>query len=202
MGSGAVEAVVVVPLEGGAFGLAVLHQVVDVGFAPARLEQELIAGFAGGEALRDAAEGGERLALGQPSRVAVELGAAVGAVKVNGKLARLLPQLVVEGDAGALAGAAADRRPREAAAEGPEPGLGPGEDLLLGLADRDPDVVLAEDRRDRQPRAKGGRRQRRRRTGAQRQRAAAPPPQGKEDGKRTAAEGAEESSAPEAAVRC
>jgi hypothetical protein len=48
MGSGAVEAVVVVPLEGGAFGLAVLLQVVDVGFATARLEQELVAGLAGG----------------------------------------------------------------------------------------------------------------------------------------------------------
>jgi hypothetical protein len=86
---------------------------------------------------------------------------------------------MVEGDAGALAGATADRRPREAAAEGPEPGLGPGEDLLLGLADRDPDVVVAQDRRDRQPRA-----------------------QGKEDGESTAAEGAEKGSAPEAAVLC
>jgi hypothetical protein len=109
---------------------------------------------------------------------------------------------VVEGDAGALAGAAADRRPREAAAEGPEPGLAAGEDLLLGLPDRDPDVVVAEDRRDRQPRAEGGRRQRRRRLSAQRQQAAAPPPQGKEDGERTAAEGAEEGSAPEAAAGC
>jgi hypothetical protein len=202
VGSGAVEAVVVVPLEGGAFGLAVLLQVVDVGFASARLEQELVAGLAGGEPLGDAAEGGERLALGQPARVAVELGAVVAAVEVDRELTGLLPQLVVEGDAGALAGAAADRRPREAAAEGPEPGLGPGEDLLLGLTDRDPDVVVAEDRRNRQPRAEGDRRQRRRWPGAQRQRAAAPPPQGKEDGERTAAEGAEKGSAPKAAVRC
>jgi hypothetical protein len=149
VGSGAVEAVVVVPLEGGPFGLAVLHQVVDVGFATARLEQEVVAGLAGGKALGDPAEGRERLALGQPAGVAVELGAIVAAVEVDRELTRLLPQLVVEGDAGALAGAAADRRPREAAAEGPEPGLAAGEDLLLGLADRDPDVVVAEDRRDR-----------------------------------------------------
>jgi len=140
---GAVEAVVVVPLEGGAFGLAVLDQIVDVGPATARLDQELVAGLAGGEPLRNAAEGGERLALGQPARVAVELGAVVAAVEVDRELARLLPQLVVEGDAGALAGAAADRRPREGPSEGPEPGLRPGEDLLLGLADRDPDVVVA-----------------------------------------------------------
>jgi len=109
---------------------------------------------------------------------------------------------VVEGDAGALAGAAADRRPREAAAEGPEPGLRAGEDLLLGLADPDPDVVVAEDRRDRQPRAEGGRSQRLRGLRAQRQQAAAPPPQGQEGGEDTAAEGAEKGSAPEAAVRC
>jgi hypothetical protein len=202
VGSGAVEAVVVVPLEAGAFGLAVLLQVVDVGFATARLEQELVAGLAGRKPLRDATEGRERLALRQPARVAVELRAVVAAVEVDRELPGLLPQLVVEGDAGALPGAAADRRPGEAAAEGPEPGLGPGEDLLLGLADRDPDVVVAEDRGNRQPRAEGNRRQRRRRLGAQRQRAAAPPPQGKEDGERTAAEGAEEGSAPEAAVLC
>jgi hypothetical protein len=202
VGSGAVEAVVVVPLEGGAFGLAVLLQVVDVGFAAARLEQELVAGLAGGESLRYAAEGGERLALGQAAGVAVELGAVVAAVEVNRELTGLLPQPVVEGDAGALAGAAADRRPREAAAEGPEAGLRTGEDLLLGLADRDPDVVVAEDRRDRQPGAERGGGERRRRLGAQRQRAAPPPPQGKEDGESTAAEGAEKSSAPEAAVRC
>jgi len=143
VGSGAVEAVVVVPLERGAFGLAVLHQVVDVGFAPARLQQQVVAGLAGGEPLGDAAEGGERLALGQPARLPVELGAVVAAVEVDRELAGLLPQLVVEGDAGALAGAAADRRAREAAAEGPELGLAAGEDLLLGLADRDPDVFVA-----------------------------------------------------------
>jgi len=56
---------------------------------------------------------------------------------------------VVEGDAGALTGAAADRRPGEAAAEGPEVGLAAGEDLLLGRANRDVDVVAGEDGRDR-----------------------------------------------------
>jgi hypothetical protein len=126
----------------------------------------------------------------------------VAAVEVDRELTDLLRQFVVEGDAGALAGAAADRRAGEAAAEGPEPGLATGEDLLLGLADPDPDVVVAEDGRDRQPRAKRGRSQRRRRLRAQRQQAAAPPPQGQEGGEDTAAEGAEKGSAPEAAVRC
>ncbi len=154
------------------------------------------------EAAGDAAVVGGRLALGQAARLAVELGAVVAAVEVDRELADLLRQFVVEGDAGALAGAAADRRPREAAAEGPEPGLAAGEDLLLGLADRDPNVVVAEDRRDRQPRAEWGRGQRRRRLRAQRQQAAAPAPQGQEGGESTAAEAAEEGSAPEAAVRC
>jgi hypothetical protein len=97
-----------------------------------------------------------------------------------------------------MAGATADRRPREAAAEGPEPRLAAREDLLLGLADSDPDVVVAQDRRNRQPAAEGGGRQRRRRLGAQRQEAAAPTPEGQERGQGAAAEGAEESSAPEA----
>jgi hypothetical protein len=98
-----------------------------------------------------AAEVGDRLALGQAAGLAVELGAVVAAVEVDRELADLLGQLVMEGDPGALAGAAADRRAGEAAAVGPEPRLGAGEDLLLGLLDRDPDVVVAEDRRDRQP---------------------------------------------------
>jgi hypothetical protein len=104
----------------------------------------------------------------------------------------------MEGDLGALAGAAADRRSREAAAEGPELRLAPGEDLLLGLADRDPDVVGVEDRRDRQPRAEGNGGERRRRLGRQRQQAAAPAPEGQERGQGAAAKGAEEGSAPEA----
>jgi len=104
----------------------------------------------------------------------------------------------MEGDAGAVAGGAADRRPREAAVEGPEPGLAAGEDLLLGLPDRDPDVIFLEDRRDRQPRAEGRGGERRRRLGRDRQQPAAPAPQGQEDGEGAAAEGAEESSAPKA----
>jgi hypothetical protein len=147
----AVEAVVVVPLEGGAFGVAILDQVVDVGFPRAGLEQELVARLPRREATRDLAVVGDRLARGQAAGVAVEPGAVVAAVEVDRELARLLRQLVVEGDPGALPGAAADGRPGEAAAEGPEPGLAAGEDLLGGLADRDPDVVPVEDRRDRQP---------------------------------------------------
>jgi hypothetical protein len=104
----------------------------------------------------------------------------------------------MKGDVGAMAGAAADRRPGKAASEGPEAGLLPRQDLLLGLADRDLDVIAAEDRRDRQPLAKRDCRKRRRRLGRERQRTAAPTPQGQEDGESAAAKGAEESSAPEA----
>jgi len=107
---------------------------------------------------------------------------------------------MVEGNAGAMAGAAADRRAREAAPVGPETRLRPREDLLLGLDDRDPDVVLAQDRRDRQPGAEGGRRQRRGRLCRQRQ-ATAPAADRQERGQGATAEGAEESSAPEAATR-
>lgn len=73
-----------------------------------------------------------------------------------------------------------------------------GEDLLLGLADRDVDVVAVEDRRDRQRLAERDRGERRGRLGRERQQPAAPVPQGQEDGERAAAKGAEESSAPEA----
>jgi len=105
---------------------------------------------------------------------------------------------VVEGDAGAAAGAAADRRPGEAAAEGPEPGLLSRQDLLLGDADRDVDVIAVEDRRDRQAVAERDRAERRRRLGRERQRPAAPAPQGQEDGEGAATEGAEKGSAPQA----
>jgi hypothetical protein len=104
----------------------------------------------------------------------------------------------MEGDAGAVAGAAADRRPREAAAEGPEAGLATGEDLLLGLAGRNLDVVAVEDRRDRQRPAERDRGERRRRLGRERQRPAAPAPEGQEDGEGATAEGAEKTSAPQA----
>jgi hypothetical protein len=105
---------------------------------------------------------------------------------------------MAKGDAGAPAGTAADRRPGKGAAEGPEPGLLAGEDLLLGDADRDLDLVAAEDLRDRQPGAEGDGGERRRRLRRQRQRAAAPAPQGQERGQGAAAQGAEEGSAPEA----
>jgi hypothetical protein len=136
--------------------------------------------------------------LGQPAGIAVELGRVVAAVEVDRELPRLRRQLVVEGDAGAVAGAAADRRSREVAAEGPEAGLTAGEDLLLGLADRDVDVIAVEDRRNRQRLAERDRGERRRRLGRERQRPAAPAPQGQEDGEGTAAKGAEKCSAPEA----
>jgi hypothetical protein len=105
---------------------------------------------------------------------------------------------MVEGDAGAMAGLAPDRRPREAAAEGPEAGLAAREDLLLGLGDRDLDVVAVENGRDRQRLAKRDRGERRGRLGRDRQQPAASAPQGQEDGESATAEGAEESSAPEA----
>jgi hypothetical protein len=162
---GAVEAVVVVPLEGGAFGAAVLDQVVDVGFARAGLEQEVVARVAGREAAWDPAEGRDGLALGEAAGVAVELGAVMAAVEVDRELPCRLRQLMVEGDAGAATGATADRRAREAAAESPELGFAAGEDLLLGLADRDPDVLFVEDRRDRQRLAEGRGGERRRRLG-------------------------------------
>jgi hypothetical protein len=182
--------------------VAALHQVVDVGLAPPGRQQGVVAGLERREVARDAAEAGDRLGLGQAAGLAVELGAVVAAVQVDRELADLLRQLVVEGDAGALAGAAPDRRPGEAAAVGPEPRLRAGKDLLLGLGDRDPDVVVAQDRRDRQLGAERGCRQRRRRLCRQRQQATAPAADRQERGQGTAAQSAEEGSAPEAAARC
>ncbi|HEY3492585.1 MAG TPA: hypothetical protein VGK43_06510 [Solirubrobacterales bacterium] len=103
---------------------------------------------------------------------------------------------MTKGDAGAPAGVAADRRPGKGAAEGPELRLRPGEDLLLGDADRDLDLVAAEDLRDREPGAKRDGGERRGRLRRQRQEAVAPAPQGQERGQSAAAEGAEEGSAP------
>ncbi|HEV2790383.1 MAG TPA: hypothetical protein VGV69_03690 [Solirubrobacterales bacterium] len=60
---------------------------------------------------------------------------------------------------------------------------------------------LVEDPRDRQRGLERDRGERRRRLRRQRQQAAAPAPQGQERGQRTAAQGAEESSAPEARRR-
>jgi hypothetical protein len=82
--------VVVVPLEGGAFGAPILDQVVDVGFTTPRLEQKVVAGLAGGEALRNLAEVGDRLASSQTTGLAVELGAVMAAVEVDRKLPRRL----------------------------------------------------------------------------------------------------------------
>jgi hypothetical protein len=125
----------------------------------------------------------------------------VAAVEVDRELPRRLGQLVVEGDPRPLAGAAADRRAGKTAAEGPELGLLAGEDLLLGLADRDLDVVGVEDPRDRQLRAEGNRGEGRRRFRRQRQQAAAPAPEGQERGQGATAEDAEKGSAPEAGRR-
>jgi hypothetical protein len=107
---------------------------------------------------------------------------------------------VVEGDASAAAGAAANRRPREAAVKGPEAGFLSRQDLLLGRVDRDLDVVAVVNRRDRQRLSERDRTERRRRLGGDRQQAAAPAPQGQEDGERAAAQGAEKGSAPEAVL--
>jgi hypothetical protein len=82
----------------------------------------------------------------------------------------------MESDAGAVAGAAADRRAGEAAAEGPETGLATGQDLLLGLADRDLDVIAVEDGRDRQRLPERNRGERRGRLGRERQQPAASAP--------------------------
>jgi len=193
--SGAVEAVVVVPLEGGAFRPAVLAQVVDVGFTPARRDQQVVARRAGGEAEGDAAEVGDRLALGQAAGLAVEAARVVAAVQVNRELPDLVPQLVNEGDLGPPPGATADRGAWEGAAEGPEPGLLAAEDLRLRLADRDPDVILAELARDPQRRLEGNGRERLRDLGPEGQQPALAL-QRQQVRERAAAEGAEESSAP------
>jgi hypothetical protein len=107
---------------------------------------------------------------------------------------------MVAGDAGALAGTAADRRARESAVKGPEAGFLSRQDLLLGRVDRDLDVVAVVDRRDRQRLSERDRAERRRRLGGDRQQAVAPAPQGQEDGESAAAKGAEKSSAPEAVL--
>jgi hypothetical protein len=66
--------------------MAVLHQVVDVGFPTAWLKQKLVAGGAGGEAAGDLAVVGGRLVLGQAAGVAVKLGRVVAAVEVDREL--------------------------------------------------------------------------------------------------------------------
>jgi hypothetical protein len=59
-------------------------------------------------------------------------------------------------------------------------------------------VIFVKNRRDRQAVAEGDRGERRRRLGGDRQQPAAPAPQGQKYGESAAAEGAEESSAPQA----
>jgi hypothetical protein len=130
----------------------------------------------------------------------VELRAVVAAVEVDRQLAGAGRQPVVEADPRALAGGATDGRAGEAAAEGPQPRLASGQDLLLGLLDRDPDPVAPEDRRDRERAAEGNRGERSLRLGAQRQTGAAA--QRQQDRESAAAKGAEESSAPEAGLKC
>jgi len=195
---GAVEAVVVVPLERGAFGTAVLAQVVDVGFPPPGPQQQVVAGLARGQAGGDPAVERSGLGSGQATRLAVELGPVVAAVEVDRELADRGRQAVVEGDLGAVPGGPPDRRPRKGAPVGPEAGLRAGEDLLLGLADRDLEVGPGQLARDRQAGAEGLGRLGGRRFDRQRQRPTAPLSQGEQDRQGAAAEGAEESSTPQA----
>ena len=84
----AVEAVVVVPLEGGALRLAVLHQLVGVRALAAGSDQQVVArvGVEGRGRCRSTAT---RLAGGQPARLAVLGGAVMAAVQVDGQLAGL-----------------------------------------------------------------------------------------------------------------
>jgi hypothetical protein len=133
---------------------------------------------------------------GQPAGLAVELGAVVAAVQVDAQLARTRRQAVVEGDLGALAGWAADRRPGEGSAVGPHPRLRPGQDLQLGLADRDREAGAAQFLRDRQRRAKGSDGGAPPRSRRSRRRTARANLEGQQRGKCAAAQGAEEGSAP------
>jgi hypothetical protein len=192
----AVEAVVVVPLERGPFGAARFDQVVDVGLAPARRDQQVVAGLARRQVGGDLAVERGRLVAGEAAGLPVELGAVVAAVEMDGEVAGTGRQPVVEGDLGAAPGGAADGRPREAAAVGPEARLGARQDLLVGRADRDQDLVGGVDRREAQRLAEGdggagGR-------GPAREQAPAAAPQRRQDCERAAAEGAEEGSAPQA----
>jgi hypothetical protein len=115
---------------------------------------------------------------------------------VDAQFAHLLRQLVAEGDLGPRPGGPADRRPGEAAAEGPELGPAAGQDHLLGEADRQLDPGRGQLRRDRQ---RGAKRHRRLGGGAvepgERPAEAAARGQGREH---AATEDAEEGSAPQA----
>ena len=134
----------------------------------------------------------------QPARLAVVLAAVVAAVQVDGQLAGLLRQPVLEGDLGPLPGRPPDRRPREAAAVGPHPRRAAGERLHLaprgsgssGARRAAPAGSAAAARRAR-------RRARRPAAGAGSARPAARP-QRQQRGQGAAAQGAEEGSAPQA----
>ena len=128
---GAVEAVVVVPLEGGAFGPAVLHQVVDVGLPPPGLDQQVVARLARREAARDVGSRRSAGGTGSGRRAGRRTGCGCGR-RAGGRVSS-------PAAAGSswwkvtlvrCAGRAADRRAGEGAAVGPHPRLaaraGPG----------------------------------------------------------------------------
>jgi hypothetical protein len=194
---GPVEAMVVVPLERGAFGMPALGQFVDVAFAPPGPDQQVVARGARREVLGDVAELRQRLRGGEPARLAVELGAVVAAVQVDAEFADPLRQLVVEGDLGAGARRAADRRAGKGATEGPQLRLLTREDLLLGEADRDLQPRPGQLRRQRQRLAEGDRR--RGRPDPLQVGERPPDPAARQGGEqRAATQGAEEGPAPEA----
>jgi len=116
---------------------------------------------------------------------------------MHGEFADRARQLMVKGDLRPVPGRTPDRRPGEAAAEGPQLRLAAGKDLLPGDADRDLEPRPGQLPRDRQRVAKGDRGP----GGADAlevgERATDPAAgQGREQ--RAAAQGAEECSAPQA----
>ena len=140
-----------VPLKRGALGTAVLDQVVAVGALAAGLDQQVVARVGGREPIRDPAIQRARLAGREAAGLTVLGGAVVAAVEVNAELAGLRRQPVHERDVRRLPGRAPDRRAREGAPVGPHLRLRPREDPDARLAHLDPDLRIAEDRRDPQP---------------------------------------------------
>ncbi len=107
----------------------------------------------------------------------------------------------MEGDLGPVAGGAPDRRTGERAAVGPHPRRAAGQDLDLGLADRDPQLRAAQLLGDRQGIPERGRGSGTPRPRGDRGRLARPQVEGQQRGQGAAAQGAEESSAPQAWLR-